>query len=133
MLTDPLPQSTVFELLDAAFAGRTERAFALYEEQRALKVEPQAIIAMLAWQLHVLAVVKAGGSRTPDEIAKEAKLNPFVVRKSQAITRKLTLEYIKELIGDLLSLDMQMKRSSLDADEALQLYLLKLVNGSQYA
>jgi DNA polymerase III delta subunit len=126
LLTEPLPQSTVFELLDAAFAGKKERAFELYREQRVLKVEPQAIIAMLAWQLHVLAVVKAGGTRSVDQIAKEAKLNPFVIRKSQGITRKLTLEQIKRLIEDLLLLDMQLKRSSLDADEALQLYLLKL-------
>jgi DNA polymerase-3 subunit delta len=128
LLTELLPQSTVFELLDAAFAGKTQRAFELYREQRALKVEPQAIIAMLAWQLHVLAVVKAASTRTPDQIAKEAKLNPFVIRKSQAITRRLTLAHIKELIGDLLQLDMQLKRSALDADEALQLYLLKLTN-----
>jgi DNA polymerase III delta subunit len=126
LLTEPLPQSTVFELLDAAFTGRSQRVFALYREQRALRVEPQAIIAMLAWQLHVLAVVKAGGQRSADQIAKEAKLNPFVVRKSQAITRKLTLEQIKQLIADLLELDMQLKRSSIDADEGLQLYMLKL-------
>jgi DNA polymerase III delta subunit len=128
LLTEPLPQSTVFELLDAAFGGNTRRAFDLYREQRALKVEPQAIMAMLAWQLHVLAVVKAGGTRTVDQIAKESRLNPFVIRKSQGITRKLTLEHIKQLIAGLLELDMQLKRSSLDADEALQLYLMKLSN-----
>ncbi|HSD55860.1 MAG TPA: DNA polymerase III subunit delta [Candidatus Saccharimonadales bacterium] len=126
LLTEPLPQSTVFELLDAAFASNSAKAFAIYGEQRALKVEPQAIIAMLAWQLHILAVVKAAGQKSVDVIAKEAKLNPFVVRKSQGITRRLTLAQIKGLIGELLELDMRLKRSSIDVDEALQLYLLKL-------
>jgi DNA polymerase-3 subunit delta len=126
LLTERTPQSTVFELLDAAFGGRAERAFTLYKEQRALKVEPQAIIALLTWQLHILAVVKAGGTRSGDEIAKVAKLNPFVVRKSQGLTRNLTLGRIKQLIADLLQLDMQLKRSALDADEALQHYLLTL-------
>lgn len=127
MLTEPLPQSTVFELLDAAFAGNGTRAFELYREQRALKVEPQAIIAMLAWQLHILAVVKAAGAKPVDSIAKEAKLNPFVVRKSQSITRRLSLEQIKRLIADLLELDIRLKSTAIDADEALQLYLLQLV------
>jgi DNA polymerase-3 subunit delta len=126
LLTEPLPQSTIFELLDAAFAGNTSRVFAIYGEQRALKVEPQAIMAMLAWQLHILAVVKSASQQPIDVIAKEAKLNPFVVRKSQAITRRLSLEYIKVLVADLLDLDLRLKRSSIDADEALQLYLLKL-------
>lgn len=126
LLTEPMPQSTVFELLDAAFAGNTKKAFALYSEQRALKVEPQAIIAMLAWQLHVLAVVKTGTNHTPDSIAKESKLNPYVIRKSQGMARRLTLGQIKQLIAALLELDIQLKRTSVDADEALQLYLLKL-------
>jgi len=128
LLTEPTPQSTVFELMDAAFSGNTKRAFQLYAEQRALKVEPQAIIAMLAWQLHTIALIKAGGTMPADQIAKEAKVNPFVVRKTQGIARKLSLDTIKGLVADLLRLDMQLKRTSIDADEATRLYLLQLAN-----
>jgi len=128
-LTDWLPQSTIFELLDAAFAGKTERAMALYAEQRALRVEPQAIIAMLAWQLHILVVVKAGATtRSSEEIAKMAKLNPFVVRKSQGLVRGLTLNRLRDLVSDLLSIDRQLKRSSIDADDIVQLFLLRVVS-----
>jgi DNA polymerase-3 subunit delta len=126
LLTEANPQSTVFELLDAAFAGRTRRAFELYREQRALKVEPQAIIAMLAWQLHVLAVIKTAGARSVEDIARQAKLNPFVVRKSQALARSLSLTGLKTKIAELLQLDLNLKTKSMDADEALQYYLLTL-------
>jgi DNA polymerase-3 subunit delta len=126
LLTEATPQSTVFELLDAAFAGRTKRAFELYREQRALKVEPQAIIAMLAWQLHVLAVIKTAGARSAEDIARAAKLNPYVVRKSQALARGLSLSALKAKIAALLELDLNLKTKSMDADEALQLYLLTL-------
>ena len=128
LLTERTPQSTVFELLDAAFAGNTKRAIELYQEQRTLKVEPQAIIAMLAWQLHVLALIKAAGSRTADDIARQAKLNPFVVRKSQSLAGALAGERIKRLIRDLLDLDVKSKTVALDMDEALQLFILKLAN-----
>lgn len=126
LLTEATPQSTVFELLDAAFAGRTKRAFELYREQRALKVEPQAIIAMLAWQLHVLAVIKTAGARSVDDIARASKLNPFVVRKSQGLARGLSLVNLRKKIAELLELDLNLKTKSMDADEALQLYLLTL-------
>lgn len=126
LLCDPLPQSTVFELLDAAFAGRTRRALELYEEQRALKVEPQAIIAMLAWQLHVLAVVATADGRSADEVARTARLNPFVVRKSQALARALSLPTLKAHIQELLRLDIRLKTQNIDAEEALQLFLLRL-------
>jgi DNA polymerase III delta subunit len=125
-LTEPAPQSTIFQLLEAAFAGRSKQALALYGEQRALKVEPPQIVAMLSWMLHVLAIIKTAGSRTPDQIAKEAKISPFVVRKSQAIARQLTLAELKRLIADLSAIDIKTKRTSIDADEALQHYLLKL-------
>ena len=124
LLTEPTPQSTIFELLDAAFAGNTKRALALYEEQRALKVEPQQIIAMLAWQLHVLALIKVAGSRTADQIAREAKMSPFVVRKSMGIVSKLSLKNLKRLVAELLAIDSRLKRESIDADEALRNYLM---------
>ena len=128
LLVEPMPQSTVFELLDAAFAGKTQRAMELYKEQRALRVEPQAIIAMLAWQLHVLAVVVSAGQRSADEITRSAKLNPYVVRKTQTLARGLTLEQVREMLDNLLKLDLKLKTISIDADEALQLYLLTLSN-----
>lgn len=126
LLVEKTPQSTVFELLDAAFGGNTKRAMELYREQRALKVEPQAIVAMLAWQLHVLALVKTAGSRGADDIAREAKLNPYVVRKTQGLARRLSLAQVKEMISRLLELDIKLKTVTVDADEALQLYLVKL-------
>jgi DNA polymerase III delta subunit len=128
LLTDATPQSTIFELLEAAFAGNTRKTMKLYDEQRALKVEPQQIVAMLAWQLHVLAVIKAAGDRSADQIAKDAKLNPFVVRKSQGIACKIAANELKALISGLLEIDAASKRTNLDIDEALQNYLLQLAN-----
>jgi DNA polymerase-3 subunit delta len=128
LLTDQTPQSTIFQLLEAAFAGHTKTVLKLYADQRAQKVEPAQIIAMLAWQLHVLAIVKTAGDRSADTIAKEARLNPFVVRKSQGIARDLTLPELKKLIDDLLKIDIAMKSTSIDADEAMQHYLINLAD-----
>lgn len=125
-LIEATPQSTIFQLLEAAFAGDTRRALKLYAEQRAQNVEPAQIIAMLAWQLHVLAIISTAGERRPDTIAKEARLNPFVVQKSQRIARGLSLTELKGLISDLLKIDISIKRTSTDPDEALQRYLLSL-------
>lgn len=126
LLTEVAPQSTIFQLLDAAFAGNTKRALEIYEDQRAQRVEPQTIIPMLAWQLQILALVKTAGRKSADDIAREAKLNPFVVRKSLGIAGKLTLARLKELIHELRKLDVRLKTTSTDADEALKLYLVEL-------
>lgn len=128
LMTDPAPQSTIFQLLESAFAGQTKKALDLYAEQRAMKVEPQQIIAMLAWQLHVLAILKTAGDRQSGQIASEAKINPYVLGKSQGIARDLSLQEIKRLVSDLLEIDTESKSINIDTDEALQLYLIKLAS-----
>ena len=126
LLTEQTPQSSIFQLLEAAFAGNAKKALGLYEEQRALKVEVPQIIAMLAWQLHILAIVKLAGNRSAAVIASEAKLSPYVVQKSMAIAGRIELETLKQRISDLLAIDAKSKRTSIDTDEALQFFLLQL-------
>lgn len=126
LLTELTPQSTIFQLLDAAFAGNKKRMMQLYQEQRASKVEPQQIIAMLAWQLHILAIVKTAGERSDNEVASEAKLSPYVVSKSRGITRSLTLAKLKALVSELTKLDMQLKTTAIDADDGVQNYLITI-------
>jgi len=126
LLTEPTPQSTIFQLLDATFAGNAKRALTIYQEQRANKVEPQAIIAMLTWQLQVLAIIKTAGDRGDAAIASEAKINPFVVRKTRQIAHNLTLPRLKQLISQLLQLDISLKTTAIDADDAVQNFLLSI-------
>lgn len=125
-LTELTPQSTTFSLLDAAFAGRAEQALKIYDEQRKQKIEPQAIIGMIAWQLHVLALVKTAGQRSPEEIAKESKVNPFVVRKTAGLARGISLADVKKLVSQTLSLDIRLKKDAIDADDAVKQLILEI-------
>lgn len=125
-MTAAAPQSSIFQLLEAAFAGNTQRMLELYHEQRVLKVEPQQIIAMLAWQLYVLSLCKAAGKRSADEIARDSKMNPYVIKKSAGIARQLTLARLKEMVSELATIDRRLKRESLNADDVLQEYLIRL-------
>lgn len=126
LLTEPNPQSTIFQLLDAAFASDKKRMLNLYQEQRASKVEPQQIIAMLAWQLNILAIVKTAGERSDSEIASEAKISPYVVGKTRSISRSITLSRLKELVHNLAQLDLQLKTTAIDADDGVQNFLLSI-------
>lgn len=125
-LTEPVPQSSIFDLLEAALAGRHKETLALYSEQRRQNVEPQQIIALMSWQLHILAVCIWAGDKQAGEIARAAKLNPYVVQKSLFLARGLTKQQIKTHINNLLLLDEAIKTSAVQTDDALQAYLLGL-------
>jgi len=126
LLTEPLPQSSVFDLLDAAFNGNTKKAMDLYQDQRKQQVEPQAIMGMLAWQMHIIAVVKANENLGADEIASKSKLNPYVVRKTLSLTRNQTLGDVRNLLKRVLDLDIRLKSEAIDADDAVQHLLITL-------
>lgn len=123
LLTEKTPQSKVFDLMDAVFAGNKARALQLYEEQRSQKVDPQAILAMLAWQLNVLAVTKYASGKSPEAIAKDVGMSPFPISKVTSLARRLTPEEIKKLVNSAHKIDKLSKTKSIDLDEALKTYI----------
>lgn len=124
VLTEPTPQSKIFDLLDAAFSGDTKHAINLYAEQRKMKVEPQEILAMIGWQLRQVALAKTAG--TKHDLVKEGRVSPYSANKAKAIANHLTLQKLKDLVHDLVALDVCSKRMSIDLDDALQNYILNI-------
>jgi DNA polymerase-3 subunit delta len=126
-LVDATPEGTVFELLDAALAGKTANLHALLS---ALKIneDPYKLFGLLASQVHALAVVTAAGQRTPDTIAKESGLHPFVVRKTQSVARRLGPARVANIAKDVATCDMQLKSTSADPWDLLQLCLQKIAS-----
>ncbi len=124
LLSEPNPRSKVFDLLDAAFSGNKKRAMQLYDEQRAQKVEPQAVMALLAWQLEIIALAKYGKNKDANQIGKEAGVSPYALMKVQRLAAKLSEPKLKAMVDTVLEIDVRSKTTPLDLDEALKTYIL---------
>lgn len=126
LLSEPAPQSRIFDLLDAAFRGEKDQALKLYAQQRAQKVEPQAILAMIAWQLQLMAYGKYSSGRSPADISKDTGLNSYPITKAQNLAARLPETKFKEMVEDALEIDYLGKTSAIDMDEALKTYIVSL-------
>lgn len=126
LLTEVSLQSTTFQLLEAAFAKRPSRAVSLYEEQRLMKISPQEIVGMLAWQLHALALVVAAGDRTSSEIAAKSSLKPYTINKAKQIAKRTSLSDVKKYVNKLAIIDKKSKSQNYNIDAALVGYLIEL-------
>lgn len=126
LLSEPNPQSKIFDLLDAAFAGQKKKALKLYDEQRAQKVEPQAILAMIAWQLQQIAIIKYAGNRSVTEVSKDSGMKEYPLRKAKSLADKLSDKDLKYMVSEALEIDYRGKTTSLDMDEALKTYIATL-------
>lgn len=124
-LVEPTPEGTAFELLDAALAGKHS---ALQQLFAALKTQedPYKLFGLLASQVHALAVVATAGGRSPDAIAKDAGLHPFVVRKTQAVAVRLGVAKVAQIAEAVALCDVQLKSTSADPWDVLQLCLHKI-------
>lgn len=125
-MTEPTPQSKIFDLLDAAFSGKKARALELYEDQRAQKVEPQIILGMIGWQLQLLALVKAAEGQPAEKVAKDTGMNPYPIKKAGQLAGKLSDERLREMVSEALEIDVKGKTTSLDLGEALKTYITTL-------
>jgi DNA polymerase-3 subunit delta len=125
-LTVKNPQSKIFDLLDAAFGGNKKRALELYEEQRAQRVEPQAIMALIAWQLELIVLAFLGKGKNPAEIARSAGVSPYPLQKAQRLAARLDKEKLSGMVAAAEDIDYKSKTSALDLDEALKNYIVTL-------
>lgn len=125
LLTTKNPQTKVFDLLDAAFAGHKHKALSLYEEQRAQKVEPQIIISMIVWQLQLLALVMST-TKNDGAIADEAGVAAYPIQKSRQLVAKIDAAKLQRMVDRLKRIDLLSKTKPLDVDEALRTYIATL-------
>lgn len=126
-LVEPTPEGTAFELLDAAFAGNTS-AFAKHLAALKVQEDPYKVFGLLASQIHTLALVSTAGIRTPDTIAKEAGLHPFVVRKTKDIAARLGQVRVKQMVADVATCDTHLKSTGVDPWDLLQMCLYKIAS-----
>jgi DNA polymerase III delta subunit len=118
--TSYTPQSSIFSMLDAAFSGNQKLALQLYDEQRIQGMEPQAIMGMIAWQLHILNIIAHNSQSDAQSIATGAKLSPFVVRKNLAVVRRIGPRRIIQHISSTIESDIQIKNTKVNIDNTVR-------------
>jgi len=125
-LTDQSLRNTVFDLLDKTFASKTAEALRVYDDLLANKTDPNEVLALVGWQLHVIALVKYAGEGSSAEIASKTGLHPFVAGKTIYVARRLSAEQIKNSISSALHTDIAIKTTNIDTADAVRVLLLEL-------
>ncbi len=128
-LVEPGIESDTFELAAAVFA-RNDRAKALrlYQEQRDLRVEPILIIGSLAWQLHMLTLIKTSRENSSvEEIAQDSGFNSWSISKAMRLAVSISYQDLIEAIDKLSLIDRKSKSvSGYNTDDALKHFLLSI-------
>lgn len=125
-LVAPAFEQSIFDLVEALAKGDARGALKMYQGLRQQKAQPLYVLSMIGWQMRNLLLVKAAGERSSGEIAKSAKISPFVVNKSLALTHRMELETIARNYSEVQQTDAELKLSPLSPDIIMQRLILNI-------
>jgi DNA polymerase-3 subunit delta len=127
-LVEQTPQSKVFDMLDALFTGKSEKAQQLYNDQRAQGEEPQKILAMITWQLQQLTLAVFCPDKKVDTLTR-AGMSPYSAQKCLQLAKNISQKDLKFFITELASID-EMSKTNADIESALTVYFAEVTTHS---
>jgi len=118
-----LVEENIFALTDALGNKNKALFFSLLENELEAGTSLQQILAMVSRQFKIILQVKEQvmAGRAQNQIASALKLHPFVVQKTVPQTRNFSLDYLKNILQQLVELDYKIKTGQNDGATGLTL------------
>ena len=102
----------IFQLMDAISNKDKTKALKLFQDQLDSGANEIYLLTMLIRQFRIfwqIAELNQTKSLTPDQVASELKIHPYVIKKSSYYLRHFTLEQIKQIYKKLLTFEIKLK------------------------
>ena len=118
----------IFKTLDALAQRNKKTAFRLLHEHLNQGENEIYLFSMFIYQVRTLLKLKdliEKGTSYYD-LAKNAKLHPFVIKKSSEQLRNFSLEQLKKIYQRLLEIEIGLKKGRLDGPTALDLLVAEI-------
>ena len=124
-------EGKIFDMIDAISQKRPERALKLLREERWSGANDHLLLTMLGRQVRILlgarALLDVDSQVSKQEVADALKIHPFVAQKALAQARGFSLSALKNVHEHLFRFDKEIKSSQIDADLAVDLTTVKLM------
>lgn len=121
--------SNIFETIEAFSSGNKKRALELYHQQLQSGQDPFYVLSMYAYQIRNLLKIEdvySNETKNQYEIAKIAKLHPFVVQKGIGQIRSLDARKLKKIFGKLQEIDSLAKVGKVDIKMSLDKFIVEI-------
>jgi DNA polymerase III delta subunit len=125
-LTEASPEASAFTLLDMALAGDASGAQKMVQTL-SVNEDPYKFFGLLSSQVYALALLaEAGQATTPESIAKDTGVHPFVLKKNKNLAKGLGGARLRQIVNDVAQCDVQIKTTGHDTWQLIGLTLGKI-------
>ena len=120
----------IFEMINAVAEGKQKKALEFYEDLLSLKEPPMRILFLIARQFNQLYQVKLLGKEglPSAEIAKQAGIMPFAMKKYQAQAKSFSIEELRMAVEECVSSEEAVKTGKMNDRLSVELLIIKYSN-----
>jgi len=117
----------IFDMVNAIAEGKQKTALELYEDLLSLKEPPMRILFLIARQFHQLYQVKllSKEGMGSSEIAKQAGIMPFAMKKYQAQAKSFTEENLRAAVEECVASEEAVKTGMMNDRMSVELLIMK--------
>ena len=108
-LVVPSVEANIFELTESVVLGDLRQASGSLAAILQNGAAVLYVLSMLQWQLRNLLLAKTSGATSAGELAKKAKLGPFVAEKALKLAKNISLEQLLAAFEQSIEADYQIK------------------------
>jgi DNA polymerase-3 subunit delta len=125
LLVRPDIDSDIFRTIDAIASRDKKRALKLLKDHLNKGDSPFYLFSMINFQFRNLLIVKdlIINNLSPFHLAK---LHPFVVKKSSALSRKFEMSELKKIYQEIFKIDLNVKTGKIEPEVALDLLITEI-------
>ncbi len=117
----------IFDMIEAVAAKRQKQALDYYYDLLALKEPPMRILYLLSRQFKLLLEVKdlMGRGNDKAQIAKTAKLHPFVAGKYMQQCRTFSKAELRDIMEEAASTEEMVKTGRMNDVMSVEIFIVK--------
>ena len=117
----------IFDMVNAIAEGKQKKALELYEDLLSLKEPPMRILFLIARQFHQLYQVKllSKEGMAGSDIAKQAGIMPFAMKKYQAQAKSFTEEELRIAVEECVASEEAVKTGMMNDRLSVELLIMK--------
>lgn len=131
LLIRPQTSSDIFALVDALAHRNKKRSFSEYYRLIENGENELYVLSMIVYQYRNMLVVRdfvERGVSSQYELAKVAKLHPFVAGKTMNLVRNYTLLELKKIYDELSNFDIAVKTGKMESKVAMDVLITRLTD-----
>ena len=128
LLVKPKIEPEIFKTIDALASKNKKQALELIHKHLEKGDNPLYLLSMINFQFRNLLTIRdlIEKNKSPYTLLEEAKLHPYVIKKSYSQAQKFKIDELKRIYQKIFQVDLAIKTGKVEPEAALDIFIAEI-------